>query len=153
MLRCLISYPKFFFRFIRPVHAIPKRINGNISKKLHTIWKILFILGSYEFLVCLECISRNGLSFGHSDWDIISVSAIGCKQCSAAVDSEDCRILQSTVESVYTVLGLHCTCLKAFCCCLWVGLTVEVYRHWGLQGRKYANTPSEIFSSCCLRAS
>ena len=73
MLRYLMSYPKIFFRFIRPVHAIPKRINGNISKKLHAIWKILFILGSYEFLACLECISRNGLSFGHSDWDISSV--------------------------------------------------------------------------------
>jgi hypothetical protein len=73
MLRYLMSYPNFFFRFIRPVHGIPKRINGNISKKLHEIWKILFILGSYEFLACLECISRNGLSFGHSDWDISSV--------------------------------------------------------------------------------
>ena len=73
MLRYLMSYPKTIFRFIRPVHAIPKRINGNISKKLHAIWKILFILGSYEFLACLECISRNGLSFGHSDWHPSSV--------------------------------------------------------------------------------
>ena len=73
MLRYLMSYPKKKFRFIRPVHAIPKRINGNISKKLHAIWKILFILGSYEFLACLECISINGLSFGHSDWDPTSV--------------------------------------------------------------------------------
>ena len=73
MLRYLMSYPKINFRFIQPDHAIPNRINGNISKKFHAIWKILFILGSYEFLACLECISRNGLYFGHLDWDLSSV--------------------------------------------------------------------------------
>jgi hypothetical protein len=56
--------------------VIPKRINGNISKNLHAIWKILFNLRSYEFLACLECISRNGLSFGHSDWDISRVMEV-----------------------------------------------------------------------------
>ena len=35
-------------------------IKGIISKSVHTISKILFILGSYKSLACLECISRNG---------------------------------------------------------------------------------------------
>ena len=44
-----------------------------ISKSIHAISKILFILGLYKFLACLERISRNGLSFGHSGWHPSSV--------------------------------------------------------------------------------
>ena len=51
------------------------------DKASHTAWisiwmtkhQILFILGWYKFLVCLETISRNCLSFGHSDWHPSSV--------------------------------------------------------------------------------
>ena len=42
MLRKSMLYPNFFFRFIRPVHAIPKRINGNISKVHHRKFSIFF---------------------------------------------------------------------------------------------------------------
>ena len=41
--------------------------NMIISKSVHAISKILFILELYKFLACLECISRNSVSFGHSD--------------------------------------------------------------------------------------
>ena len=36
---------------------------------MHLISKIIFILETYKFLACPECISRNGLTFGHLDWD------------------------------------------------------------------------------------
>ena len=45
--------------------------SGIISNSVHTI---LFILELYKFLVFLECISINGLSFGHSDCDPSSVT-------------------------------------------------------------------------------
>ena len=44
--------------------------SGIISKSIH----IFFILGLYKFLVSLECISINGLSFSHSDCDPSSVT-------------------------------------------------------------------------------
>ena len=53
---------------IYPPRYLNKHLDGTRSTS-----KILFILGSYKFLACLEYISRNGLSFGHSDWRINSV--------------------------------------------------------------------------------
>ena len=58
-------------------------VNLNDQKTSHFYWCIsgkletcripnfknsFFILELYKFLAYLECISRNGLSFGHSDW-------------------------------------------------------------------------------------
>ena len=44
-------------------------MNRIISISVHAISKIpFFVLESYKFQACLECISRNGLSFGHSEW-------------------------------------------------------------------------------------
>ena len=63
--------------FFAPSKCLFKWINWIISKTVHAISKIIFILGSWKFLACLECLSRNGLSFGHSDWDIISVETLG----------------------------------------------------------------------------
>ena len=51
-----------------PSKCLFKWIKRIISKSVHAISKILFILGSYKFLACLECISKNGLSFGYSNW-------------------------------------------------------------------------------------
>ena len=56
-----------------------------ISKSIHAISKIIFILGLYKFVACLECISRNGLSFGHSEWDPRSVKEELTKRVKARV--------------------------------------------------------------------
>ena len=58
---------------VTPSKCLFKWINRIISKSVHMISKIIFILGLYKFLACLECISRNGLSFGHSYWHPSSV--------------------------------------------------------------------------------
>ena len=57
--------------------------------------------------------------------EVDTLPALGYKQCSVAVNSDDRRILQSTVNSVYlpeSVLLL-----------LWLGLTVEVYKGKSMQ--------------------
>ena len=56
-------------------------INWIISKTIQAISKILLILGLQTFLACLECVSRNGLSFVHSDWDIITVHTKALVRC------------------------------------------------------------------------
>ena len=48
-------------------------MNRILSKSVHPISKILFILGSYNFLAYLECIRSYALSKGHSDPDLSSV--------------------------------------------------------------------------------
>ena len=58
---------------LAPSKCLFKWINMIISKSIHGISKIIFILRPYKFLACLECISRNGLSFAHLDWDPSSV--------------------------------------------------------------------------------
>ena len=58
----LLALSKCLFKWM-------KWINRIISKSVHAISKILLIFGLFMFLACLECISRNGLPFGHSDWD------------------------------------------------------------------------------------
>ena len=50
---------------LAPSKCLFKWINTIISKSIHVISKILFILESYKFLACLECISRNGLSLSN----------------------------------------------------------------------------------------
>ena len=66
--KVLLAPSKCLFKWIK----VDKR---HYFKKcpLHPISKILFILELYKFLACLECISRNGLSFGHSEWHTSSV--------------------------------------------------------------------------------
>ena len=51
---------QFFFQIYAPRPCDSKMDQWKYLKKLHAISKILFILESYEFLACLECISRNG---------------------------------------------------------------------------------------------
>ena len=49
-------------------------INRIFSKLAGTISKILFILGSYNFLASLECVRSHAWSKGHSDPDLSSVT-------------------------------------------------------------------------------
>ena len=64
-----VHYKKISWSASGSVQVLIQVDNRIISKSVHAISKIILILGSYKFLACLECISRNGLSFFHSDWD------------------------------------------------------------------------------------
>ena len=64
--RVLLAPSKCLFKWIK--------VDSIIEKSVHAISKILFILELHKFLACLECISRNGLCFGHSDLHPSSVS-------------------------------------------------------------------------------
>ena len=66
---------KFFTKcfWLRPSAYLceKKWINRIIAKRIHSI-----ILELCKFLACLECISRNGLCFGHSDLHTNSVCSV-----------------------------------------------------------------------------
>ena len=58
-------------------HAWVKKCHISLSEKLpkwHFLTREWKFLESYKFPAYLECIRRNGLSFGHSDWHPSSVS-------------------------------------------------------------------------------
>ena len=54
-------------------------MNRILSKLARAISKILFILGSYNFLAYLECFRSYAWSKGHSDPDVSSVEGDGIK--------------------------------------------------------------------------
>ena len=54
-------------------------MNRIFSKLARAISKILFILGSYNFLAYLECFRSYAWSKGHSDPDVSSVEGDGIK--------------------------------------------------------------------------
>ena len=66
---------------IKSIHKVPlapskclfKWINRIFSKSARAISKILFNLGSYNFLAYLECVRSYAWSKGHSDPDLSSV--------------------------------------------------------------------------------
>ena len=68
MFKTIWTGPKTFWTYRRRKHHTLLGSQSEWPKD-----QILFILGWYKFLVCLECISKNGLSFGHSDWRPSSV--------------------------------------------------------------------------------
>jgi hypothetical protein len=55
-----------------------KWINRIFSKLARAISKIVFILGSYDFLASLECVRSYAWSKGHSDPDLSSVLIKDC---------------------------------------------------------------------------
>ena len=58
-------------------HAwVKKWIVRIFSKLAREISKILFILGSYDFLAYLECIRSYAWSLGHSDPNLSSVKCV-----------------------------------------------------------------------------
>ena len=73
---------KFFHEvLLAPSMCLFRWINRIISKRAHTILKILFILGLNKFLACLECVRSYAWSFGHSDPDPSSVDHLPIPSC------------------------------------------------------------------------
>ena len=80
-----------------------KWINRIFSKLARAISKILFILGSYNFLAYLECIRSYAWSKDHSEPDLGSVGEV----------SMDSNSLDKTLKSILSTLPRTLVPLKA----------------------------------------
>ena len=72
----MIYFPKLDNTFLLINAQGKKWINRIISKLARAISKILFILGSYNFLAYLECVRSYAWSKGQTDPDLSSVRPI-----------------------------------------------------------------------------
>ena len=82
------SFVKFVCEvLLAPSMCLFRWINRIISKRAHTISKILFILGSKKFLACLKLVRSYAWSFSHSREPFRSRS----KQCDLSLNIiKDC---------------------------------------------------------------